>query len=265
LLRRRCVDISEAEFHFALMGLVTGLRDAHTRYRGPVTLQGRVAALPFLIEEYGPGTPTYLVSKLADGARLGRRSFAPGVELLSWNGIPFDRAVDIYADRETGGRPDCRRSRALESFTFRALDYGPPPDERWVIIGYRTPEGQDEELRVSWRLVEPGRADTAVQPHSGLRHKVAADPSAEAVRRAKKLMFAPHLWANDRGESKSTVDRHDQLPTAFQDTLAARPIRARHGTLGYLRIWSFDVDDHEAFVQEVIRLVGPAPTERPHH
>ena len=57
---------------------------------------------------------------------------------MSWNGVPFARAVEVYADRETGGRPDSRRARALESLTFRALDYGPPPDEHWVIVGYRT-------------------------------------------------------------------------------------------------------------------------------
>ncbi len=263
LLRRRCVDISDREFHLALTSLVTGLRDAHTRYRGPAALRGRVAALPFLIEQYGPpGQPTYLVSKLAEGADLGRRSFVPGVELLSWNGVPFDRAVDIYADRETGGRPDARRARALESFTFRALDYGPPPDEAWAIIGYRTRGGREDEIRVDWRLVEPGRAGTSVQSHSGARLKIAADLSAEAVRRAKKLMFAPALWAADRpGTRQSGVDTGAWLETPMQDTIAARPVRTRHGTLGYLRIWSFDVDDHEAFVQEALRLVGQLPTK----
>ncbi len=262
LLRRRCVDITDGEFHLAVTGLVTGLRDAHTRYRGPSTLRGQVAAMPFLIEQYGPPeAPTYVVSKVASGTGKGSRghSFEPGVELRSWNGIPFDRAVDLYADRETGGRPDARRARALESFTFRALDYGPPPDEQWVIIGFRTAAGNDEEIRLPWRLIQPGKARTAVRTGTGSGLKVGVDPAAEAVRRGKKLMFAPALWAADR--AGTTVPSGDWLPTDLQDTLAARPVPSLHGPLGYLRIWSFDVDDHEAFVTEAVRLVGQLPTK----
>jgi hypothetical protein len=248
LLRRRCVELTEGEFHLAVTGLVAGLRDAHTRYRGPASLRGRVATLPFLIEQYGPPDhPSFVVSKVADGAETGRRSFQPGVELEFWNGIPFARAVDLYADRETGGRPDARRSRALESFTFRALDYGPPPDGQWVIIGYRARGGKSEEVRLPWRLVEPGRAGTAVREGARGRLKVGVDPAAEAVRRTKKFLFAGAATAGD------------WLATDFSDTLAARVITARRRKVGYLRIWSFDAEDHEAFVTEAIRLVGQLP------
>jgi len=48
----------------------------------------------------------------------------------------MDRAVDRHAEDETGGRPDARRARALESMTLRALQYGPWPDERWVTLGF---------------------------------------------------------------------------------------------------------------------------------
>ena len=112
--------------------------------------------LPFLVEQYGPDrAPRYLVSKLntdaiddtdyllGPGEKLeDRYRLQAGSELVSWNGIPFARAVEVYADQETGGRPDSRRARALESLTLRALDYGPPPDEHWVIVGYRTGAGR---------------------------------------------------------------------------------------------------------------------------
>ena len=262
LLRRRCVHLTDGEFHLAITGLVTSLRDAHTRYRGPAALRDHVAVLPFLIEHYGPEAQrTFVVSKVAEGAGIRKRSFKKGVRLRYWNGIPFSRAVDLYADRETGGRPDARSARALESFTFRALDYGPPPDEEWVIIGYRTKDGVDDEVRIPWRLVTPGRAGTAVQPGSGAGLKVAADPAAEAVRRAKKLMFSPELWQADQaGRPGAAGAAGGWLPTEFQDTLAARTVpTTRHGELGYLRLWSFDVEDHEAFVAETIRLVRQLP------
>ena len=160
-----------------------------------------MATLPFLAEQYGPDTnPRYLVSKINEEVLDAKTAgeFGPGVELESWNGMPFVRAVENHADSETGGRPDSRRARALESLTLRALDYGPPPDEDWVIIGYRTKRGRKAEIRLDWRLLEPGKAATALEPGSLGAHKQAADPAAEAVRRAKKLMFKPKLWAGGR-------------------------------------------------------------------
>jgi hypothetical protein len=258
LLRRRCVQMSDGEFHIALTGLVAGLRDAHTRYVGPVALRDGVATLGFLVEQYGPyEAPRFVVSRVAANAGIDESTFAPGVELEWWNGIPFGRAVDLYADRETGGRPDARRARALESLTFRALDYGPPPDEHRVDIGYRTRRGAARELRVPWRVLWPGAAATAVGPRSAASLRVAANPAAEAVRRARKLLFAPAYWAAE--QAGAVVETGEWLPTPMHDTLAARRLRTSRGELGYLRIWSFDVADDDAFVAEVVRLVGQLP------
>jgi hypothetical protein len=112
LLRRRAADLSDTEFNRAVSAIVTGLRDAHTRYIGPSTLRDRVAMLPFLVEQYGPESrPRYLVSKINTDA-VDDPDFQPGVELEAWNGMPFTRAVENHADLETGGRPDSRRLRA---------------------------------------------------------------------------------------------------------------------------------------------------------
>src|SRR5262249_57688359 len=54
LLRQRASDLTDADFHLAVTAIVNGLRDAHTRYIGPSPLRGRVAVLPFLVEQYGP-------------------------------------------------------------------------------------------------------------------------------------------------------------------------------------------------------------------
>jgi peptidase S41-like protein len=273
LLRRQCVELTDGEFHLAVTGLVTDLRDAHTRYVGPAALGDQVATLGFLVERYGPDrAPRFLVSKVAEGAGIDDPGFVPGVELEWWNGIPFARAVDLYASRETGGRPDARRARALESLTFRALRYGPPPDEHRVDIGYRTRRGAARELRVPWRVVDPGRAASAVRPGSAASLKLAANLAAEAVRGAKQLLFAPGVWHADRGggtgagggagagsgAGAAAPAGGDWLATSLPDALAARPLRTRRGRLGYLRIWSFDVDD-DAFLDEVCRLLDRLP------
>ena len=261
LLRRRAADLSDTEFNRAVSTIITGLRDAHTRYIGPSTLRDQVAVLPFLVEQYGPESrPRYLVSKINTDI-IEDPEFQPGVELQSWNGAPFARAVEGHADFETGGRADSRRARALESLTFRSLDYGPPPDEHWVIVGYRTKRGRKTEIRLPWRLLTPGKAATALEPGSRAALKQAGDPSAEAVRRAKKLVFAPDLWASDQERRTAPagpgkVEIGEWFDTPMQDVLAARPLSRK---VGYLRIWSFDLDDDDAFIEEVIRLLGLLP------
>jgi hypothetical protein len=262
LLRRRATDLTDADFHLSVTGLVTGLRDGHTRYIGPDALHGHVAVLPFLVEQYGPfADPRFVVTKTAPEL-VDDPEFVPGVRLERFNAVPFARAVDLYADRETGGRSDARRARALESFTFRALDHGPPPDEQEVLVDYRTRRGAARQVRLPWRVVTPERAPTALRAGTRAHLKVAANPAAEAVRRAKKLLFAPGLWAAERSGAAAAPPPPrgalDPIPTAFQDTLAARPLR---NGLGYLRIWSFDVADDDAFLAEAARLLSLLPAK----
>lgn len=297
LLRDGGIAMSEADFHAELGSIVTGLRDAHTRYQGFGGAAGQVAVLPFLVETYGPGSgPSYIVSKVGPPDLVGEATFLPGVELLSWSGVPFDRAVQRWADNETGGRPDARRARALLSLTFRSLEFGPPPDEKWVIIGYRAADGTEREVRLPWRVISPDVAPTAVgqpvpradagtaalngsppQPRTRRRASrsrsiaaaLALDPAAEAVRRARQLMFAPEVWwtATRAGDvpAVTTVPgprRGDSsaLESRMPDVLSARSVSTPSGEIGYLRIWSFSVNDDEAFVREVARLVDKLPT-----
>jgi hypothetical protein len=259
LLRRRATDLSDADFHLLVTGHVTGLRDGHTRYVGPTNLRGYVAALPFLVEQYGPyNDPSFLVTKVAREL-VDDKYFVAGVRLERLNAVPFARAVDLYAERETGGRPDARRARAMESFTFRSLDHGPPPDEDEVTIDYRA-GAVVRQIRLPWRVLDPRKAATAVRPGTRAQLKIAANPAAESVRRAKKLMFNPSLWEAERDLRPAApappAGALDPIETSFQDTLAARPLK---NGLGYLRIWSFDVDDDDAFLAEAARLLGLLP------
>jgi Peptidase family S41 len=269
LLRQRAGELTDADFHLQVTAIVTGLRDAHTRYIGPSPLRGVVAVLPFLIEEYGPfDEPTFMVTKTVPAALAdveGGNRFRPGVVVESWNGIPIARAVDVYADRQTGGRPDARRAWALESLTFRALDFEPPPDEQWVVLGYR--DGRTRrEIRLDWRVVRPGKAETAAVPESRTAAKQAINPSGEAVRRAKKLLFSPDLWSDEHNAvtpvpaEDRPVARADLLPTSFPDNLAARALPG--GEVGYLRVWSFDLEDDDAFLAEVQGLLEQLPQQQ---
>lgn len=258
-LRQQVPALDSLQFHREMTSLVNRLRDAHTQYYGPTTLEDAVARLPFLVEAFGPDlNPSYLVTKISDRRLVDDPMFVRGVELTYWNGVPFNRAVELHADRETGGRPDARRARALDSLTFRSLQYNPPPDEEWVVIGYRGIDGGERETHFDWRVVYPKRAPVAA---SGGTHRArrAINPAAEAVRRAKKLLFNPQLWEADFTRNATAQRQRGLVATRFQDALSAKRVETRAGKLGYLRIWTFDVDDDEAFVRETIRILNRLP------
>jgi Peptidase family S41 len=249
-LRQQVPALNDLQFHRELAMLINRLRDAHTQYKGPQTLEGVVASLPFLVEAYGPADdPRYVVSKVNVRA-IGDKNFVPRVSLEWWNGVPFDRAVDLHAESETGGRPDARRARALESLTFRALGYAPPPNEQWVVIGYRDRSNRSHEIRLDWQVVTPDRASTASRA-GATRTRRAINPAAEAVRRAKKLIFNPELWKAERKPARALRG------TGYEDFLTARPVAS--GKFGYLRIWSFDVDDDQGFLEAAIKLLDALP------
>ena len=280
LLAERRSALTSAEFHAQLAGIVTSVRDAHTRYVGPEVLEGQVAVLPFLVEAWGPlRDPGYLVSKTAGPNLITDDQFRPGVELLRWNGAPIDRAVQRYADQETGGRADARRARALETLTLRALRYGHPPDEEWVIVEYKPTKGAKRETRFTWRVIEPDQLGAAFRAGADQSRQLARDPAADTVRRAKKLLFNSARWTEQTSaallsrtqgrvyaleairEAAKEAKTGEWISGRYGDAVSAKRVRVGKGEIGYLRLWSFDVDDDTAFVNEVAALLDQLPQE----
>jgi hypothetical protein len=258
-LRQQVPSLTDLQFHRELTSLINRLRDAHTQYSGPQSIAGAVATLPFLVEAWGPpGDCHYVVSKISNRRLIHDPHFAAGVTLTFWNGVPFGRAVDLHADQETGGRPDARQARALDSLTFRSLEYGPPPDEHWVDITYIDLKKKKRETRMPWRVVCPNSAPGAGNQGGAARKRRGIDPAAEAVRRAKKLMFNPGLWAQERTGAPSRADGKS-LTDKYKDFLTARKVDTSSGRFGYLRIWSFDVNDDQEFIEAAIKLLAGLP------
>lgn len=274
ILRSQVAELSDDGFHIELADIVTRLRDAHTRYAGPSSLADKVAAVPFLVEMFGSmGAPTYVVTKV--GRRLDP-AFKPGVVLEYWNGVPIDRAVQRYSDREVGGRPDSQRAWAVQSLTLRSLQYGPPPDEHWVVVGYRTAPagggaGQAKEVKIPWQIVDPSQIAPMLsggptgKMKRALRLTRAVDPAAEAVRRAKMLLFAPGALTGRQSRAPRQERQASRrapaagiIATTLTKTLKVMSIDAPGGPFGYLRIWGFD-SDPEPFINELLRLIPLLP------
>jgi C-terminal processing protease CtpA/Prc len=258
--------LSEEVFHVELADILTRLRDAHTRYSGPASLEDVTAVLPFFVEMIGSRQqPQYVVSKVTED--LGPR-FVAGVVVESWSGVPIDLAVQRWADHEVGGRPDTQRANAVLSLTMRSLQFGAPPDEHWVIVGYREvdargrPHGPQLEVRVPWRIVIPRKAAAraaraqarARSPVQALRQSV--NPAAAAMRRAKMLMFAPQVLA---AKAKPVTARAKASPVSLMpETL--RVTLPPKSPVPVLRIWAFDVEPGP-FLAELRRLLPLLPQD----
>lgn len=261
-LRRDIPFVDSAGFLRALTRIVNRLRDQHTQlFVGAPGADAYVAALPFLVESFGPYTsPTFVVTKTTD--EVPDPAFAAGAKLTTWNSVPFTRAVDLFADTLTGGRPDARRARALETLTQRPLAYLPPPDELWVDVGFRRPEDPpsdaDHAVRFHWRAILPGSAATA-DDRVLARTRRAIDVVGETTRRARKLLFATDLWESGRRDVQPRAKGAGWLRTSFADAVSARPVTKSHGTFGYLRIWTFDVRHPARFADEVARILRRLP------
>jgi len=260
ILRSQIEELSDDAFHIELADVITRLRDAHTLYTGPASLESKVAALPFLVEMIGSvSAPTYVVTKAGHGLDT---SFTPGVVLEYWNGVPIDRAVLRHADEEFGGRPDSQRAWSVQSLTLRSLQYGPPPDEHWVIVGYRTEGGQSKEVKLPWQIVDPSEIDPLLSGGptgaraKALRRTRAVHPAAEAIRRAKMLLFAPHALTGKRAPAPKPMPAVRR--TGSRRTLKAMSIDAPGGPFGYLRIFGFD-EEPGPFIDELIRLIPLLP------
>lgn len=256
-LRKQIPSLNHLQFYRELTFAINRLRDAHTQYFGTRTQTDAVARLPFLVEVYETARgPSYVVSKVSR-RMVDDPHFVEGVTIESWNGIPFDRAVDLHAEGETGGRPDARRARALDSLTVRPLDYQVPPDERRVVIGYLDDRKVLREIRFDWRAIYPSRAPITKRRKGTTRGRRAIHEAGEIIRRAKKLMFNPKLWEQER--KKGAPRRRKAGAGKWGDVLAARTVHTRLGDFGHLRIWGFDVDDDQGFVNAAIQMIERLP------
>lgn len=213
LLRRRLEKEQQAArppssaraFHAEMIEIFHSLRDLHTNYVLPFGYQGWTAFLPFLVQEYverhpadGASRARFLVTRLAPG--FNHPAFQRGVQVVSWNGIEIERAVEIAAAREAGSNEDARHARGLESLTLRSLALGAPPDEEWVIVGYES-QGVRRELKFPW-MVSSSPSFGAVVDSDEEAVLASDDQAAEvlgydggllALARARKAIFFPEL------------------------------------------------------------------------
>lgn len=261
-------SMSDLEFHAEMLRTFTSVRDLHTNYFLPAPYNEKTAFVPFLLESFFEGSRRrYLVSHMVAG--FDQPPFVPGVEVVSWNGAPIDLAVAANANRFAGSNADARRARGIERMTIRPLIQSLPPDEDFVLVGYRTPDGQAHEIRLNWLVFSPdapGAVMAQIEGHGATAFAMGIDIDAQMAGIAKKLLFAPKVVAAEaamRGRKASRrrkkFDAGETIASDMPEVFNAKTVETARGKFGHIRIFTFSVDDADEFVDEFVRLAELLP------
>ena len=255
---------ADLSFHAEMTEIFTSVRDMHTTYFLPVPFQSAGAYLPFDVETYFAGDKRrFVATHVADWFASPKASFRSGVEVLSWNGVPIARAVEVVASQSSGSNPAARQANGLKLLTKRPLRTSSPPDEEWVIVGYRTLRGKDEEVRIEWKVFpslplenggKPSRSDSKIS----LAHEV------DQHRQIRKLISAPHIVTKSAALARAADKMHlvkAKTDTTMPDDFKIKIVKGGKGQVeyGYIRIFKFSMEAPDAFVDEFKRLLSCLP------
>ncbi|MCI0508228.1 MAG: amidohydrolase family protein [Gammaproteobacteria bacterium] len=256
----------EIEFHNELSRIFNSLHDLHTAYRLPYPYEGKVAWLPFLVEEISEhGAQKYIVSKLV--ADAGPDTFQPGVVITHWNGAPVKQIILNNAEQHAGSNSAARWARGINTLTIRPLGRGLPPQEEWVTLRYTDNDGNTQEWTQEWYIFEPGISANRVAFETLSKEATAVgfDDLTDDIQQTRKVLFAPNVPAAEtagltpamaaRRLTKGSADITTLLPGIFR----ARTIEHNGKAYGYIRIFTFNVNDADMFVNEFVRLAEQLP------
>ncbi|WP_053227262.1 S41 family peptidase [Solirubrobacter soli] len=242
--RVRSNRLAEPEFHDAMTAIFNSLRDLHTMYVLPRPYRRQIAFLPWMIEEYfrADGRRAFVVSKVYEPLA---RDLRAGTTVTHWNGVPIERAVRLLAAKRAGSNEWAEWARGVDGLTFRWMGKSGRPDEDEVTLTCSS-RGRVRRITSPWYVAhrpEDGpTSDMAPEAALGL----GLDEEAEWIRQVKRVLYA-------------TEAAPDPLVSpAFSDVLRSAAMPGDPGS-GYLRIFSFNVDDPTAFVDEVSRVVARLP------
>ncbi len=255
--------VSEFAFHREMLEVFNSVRDLHTNYLLPAPFANKVAFLPFDVEEYfDNGESHYIATHFVQG--FSHQHFKRSVEITTWNGVPIGHAIDVNANKHAGSNQAARRARGIDGLTVRPLRRALPPDEMWLIIGYIDLNGVDRELRQDW-IVTPLLPDTGGVNADSASENAASqgiDLEVDIIQRTKKMLFAPKVVAEERKPQKlstRSATSGQTVATTMTGIFSAKSVNTPSGEFGYIRIFTFSVNNPEAFIDEFIRLVELLP------
>src|SRR5439155_12677603 len=153
-------------------------------------------------------------------------------------GVPITRVIEINGETQAGSNPEALFARGLDNLTIRPLDTSLPPDETWVNVTYQTPAGEQFTVKLEWLVYKTDDKPLAKMMSS--KRRAAIDLKKAKINQLKKLFFAP-----------TSVHPRKAFADVFYSEVRQGPGRK----FGYIRLFSFEVDNSNALVRELKRVV----------
>ncbi|MDQ6704788.1 MAG: S41 family peptidase, partial [Acidobacteriota bacterium] len=285
LVRAQLDELSDLEFHEKMIQSMVGLRDAHTFYALPNPYRGAFAFLPFRLECFHEraGKRKFIVTSVLEGFDHPR--FTVKAEVISWNGVAIEQAIEREGHLDPGGNPSTRFARSLHRICNRSLALSIPPLESFVVLQYVPAAGgaQQYGIVLPWHIATDGiiskeRQDTNTSISEAIAEGVAA----------RKMLFHRGELMRDRAlrHAQQTsgptpavgqppdLSRQSKFPHVFEfqysggtaqpdgiDPEALHDPAHPDQKFGYIRIRTFDLDPSDRaasnkFVAEFERIAA---------
>ncbi len=263
LLEGEYEEEPELQFHQKIISVFNSLRDLHTMYQLPMPFKDKVTFLPFFVEQYFEnGEAKFIISKLLGNHQ---KPFSKGVEITHWNGIPIHKAIWNNGRNYAGSNNEARFARGLDSLTFRPLAVMLPPLEDWVTVRYKAKNDRIYNRRFEWMV---GSIHSNIwekleneQAISKLSFSSGYDYLTELIHKTKMYFFAPKIAKRSGDMGKKRVEpKSGYVKTSFPGHFKAKKLDQHD--VGYVRIYSFNVSDPEAFAQEFQRIITTFGTKK---
>ena len=223
ILRSQVDELTDDAFHLELADLVTRLRDAHTRYAGPVRTgqQGCCVAIP--------GRDDRNDERADVRGDKGRARVGDHVPPWRRAGVlerHADRSRSPAVQRVRGRRPSRQSAGLGNTESHAALVAIQPPTRR--ALGdrrlslddhHRHPDRTAREVKIPWQVIDPSQiVDVLSGGPTGrvpvrLRRARAIDPAAAAIRQAKMLLFAPAALTGGQAAAPKRAGIDAQSPS----------------------------------------------------
>ncbi len=288
LLRERLDHKDEISFHSEIVNVFTDLRDVQTMYVLPPPFNAAIAFLPFLVDYYFDPGIKFVVTEIMEhfnpdpidsqeARMMHLTGFQVGTEILAFNGIPIQSAVDLLAQQIPGGNAATRRILGTKRLTVRSLSTTIPPAEHVAFIDYManvfdgdgTLRQERRTIAVPWH-VGKGMGISDLQTRSDETSISICAPLVDLARvksvlwRNHELLETARLANVEEGSFVTTlphlIEVHHSQDTAManfvdDDTAGEGPgvvtwqsllsgIDQTDRRFGYVRIKSFDAKFH---------------------
>lgn len=146
---RQKIPAGTIQFYRQLLSIFAELGDRHTDCNLPAPFAGKVAFLPLLVRDFFQNGERRLAVVASAVDEVSR-----GDLLTAWNGVPVAEVLRRQMSLQLGANDDARYAKAVQTLTFRPLDWMPPPLEAELTLESISPGAEHRKVHLQWRVAE---------------------------------------------------------------------------------------------------------------